>query len=58
MATKTTKRHKTSEKSEQSPVLIEYIGNFEKHPFFVKKLKKAKEFINRVGLPKELTKKS
>ena len=27
------------------------------HPFFVKKAQEAKEFIERVGLPEELTKK-
>ena len=33
------------------------IGNYEKHPFFVKKANEMKALIKKVGLPKELTKK-
>jgi|GEM_PF-589053 hypothetical protein len=32
------------------------IGNYEKHPFFVKKANKAKVLIKAVGLPKKLAK--
>ncbi|MBV8253515.1 MAG: hypothetical protein JO154_12990 [Chitinophaga sp.] len=31
--------------------------DFSKHPFFVKKAEEAREFLLRVGLPKELTSK-
>ena len=30
------------------------VGNYEKHPFFVKKANEMKELINKVGLPKDL----
>ena len=30
------------------------VGNYETHPFFVKKAKKAKAYINAAGLPKQL----
>jgi hypothetical protein len=30
------------------------VGNYETHPFFVKKAKKAKAYLNTVGLPKQL----
>jgi hypothetical protein len=33
------------------------VGNFENDPFFVKKAKEDREWLERVGLPKELTKK-
>ena len=29
------------------------VGNYEKHPFFVKKANKMKELIEQVGLPKK-----
>src|SRR5258705_9860135 len=29
------------------------VGNYEKHPFFVKKANKAKALIKKVGMPKE-----
>jgi len=29
------------------------VGNYEKHPFFVKKANEAKEFLKKVGLPKK-----
>ena len=32
------------------------VGNYEKHPFFVKKTNEAKAFLNKAGLPKQLTK--
>jgi hypothetical protein len=30
------------------------VGNYETHPFFVKKAKKAKAYLNAAGLPKQL----
>ncbi len=32
------------------------VGNYEKHPFFVKKANEAKALLKAVGLPKQLTK--
>jgi hypothetical protein len=29
------------------------VGNYEKHPFFIKKANEMKALINKVGLPKE-----
>ena len=31
------------------------VGNYEKHPFFVKKANAAKAFLKKVGLPKDFT---
>ena len=30
------------------------IGNYENHPFFIKKAKEAKRFLKKAGLPKEV----
>jgi len=48
----------TSKKKVIPPKVSSDVGNYEKHPFFVKKLNKAKELIDRVGLPNVLVKKS
>jgi hypothetical protein len=32
------------------------VGNYGKHPFFVKKANEAKAFLKAVGLPKKLAK--
>ena len=32
------------------------VGNYEKHPFFVKKANEAKALLKEVGLPKQLAK--
>ena len=32
------------------------VGNYEKHPFFVKKANEAKALLKAVGLPKKLAK--
>ena len=32
------------------------VGNYEKHPFFVKKANEAKAILKRVGLPKKVAK--
>jgi len=47
---------KTSRKTES--FLDESVGNYSKHPFFVKKANRAKAFLKSAGLPKELVKKS
>ena len=35
----------------------ESVGNYEKHPFFIKKAAAAKALLTQVGLPKQLTSK-
>jgi len=32
------------------------VGNYEKHPFFVKKANAAKALVKKTGLPKQLVK--
>ena len=32
------------------------VGNYEKHPFFVKKANEAKETLKAVGLPRKIAK--
>ncbi len=41
-------------KVETFAIVSEDVGNYETHPFFVKKAKAAKEHLRKVGLPKEL----
>ncbi len=41
-------------KKKNPPKVNGDVGNYEKHPFFVKKVKKAKELLEKVGLPKAL----
>lgn len=50
---KKTNTNNSSEKRNPPKVSAD-VGNYEKHPFFVKKVNKAKEFLERVGLPKAL----
>jgi hypothetical protein len=49
----------TSIKAKASPkkdaIVSESVGNYEKHPFFIKKAGAAKALISQVGLPKQLT---
>jgi hypothetical protein len=35
-------------------IVTEEVGNYEKHPFFIKKANKAKETLKRVGLPESI----
>ena len=39
-------------------IISENVGNYEKHPFFVKKSTAAKTVLTKVGLPKQLTQKA
>ena len=50
--------HNTSTNKRNPPKVSTEVGNYEKHPFFVKKLNKAIELIEKVGLPKVLVNKS
>ena len=53
---KNTAMKKTSKK--QGAIVSEKVGNYEKHPFFVKNALTARTFLQRVGLPEQLTKKA
>jgi len=41
----------------KSAIVSDSVGNYEKHPFFIKKAAAAKALLLKVGLPKELAKK-
>jgi hypothetical protein len=41
--------------SKTSAIISDKVGNYEHHPFFVKKAEKAKAFLNANGLPKGLS---
>jgi hypothetical protein len=36
----------------------EAVGNYEKHPFFIKKANAAKAFLKKTGLPRQLKSKT
>lgn len=50
--------HKKINTSKPGAVVREDVGNYEKHPFFVKKANRAKAFLKEAGLPFKLAKKS
>jgi hypothetical protein len=52
------KENKPRTASKQGAIVREDVGNYEKHPFFVKKANRAKAFLKEAGLPAELVKKS
>ena len=54
---KGTKKEQTKTKK-ISAFVSDAVGSYEKHPFFVKKAVAAKALLHKVGLPKQLTKKS
>ncbi len=39
----------------KAAIVSDSVGNYEKHPFFVRRTIEAKSFLKRVGLPAELT---
>ncbi len=53
----TTKNKSKTKKVMSNGVVDNTVGNYEKHPFFVKKANEMKALIKEFGLPKELTKK-
>ena len=55
MATKG-KYAKKKNAEEPAVIISNKVGNYEKHPFFVKKANAAKEFIKKNGLPDEVVK--
>jgi hypothetical protein len=44
--------------SQSGAIVRENVGNYEKHPFFVKKANRAKAYLKEVGLPPKLGRKS
>ncbi|MBS1510118.1 MAG: hypothetical protein JST86_04710 [Bacteroidetes bacterium] len=43
---------KNKKAAKTAAIIDSTVGNYEKHPFFIKKAKASKELINAVGLPK------
>lgn len=50
------KIHLQSQK--KNVIVSSVVGNYDKHPFFVKKAVSAKKLLDKVGLPKQLTQKN
>ena len=50
------KNKDTSKTKKAFAVVDPTVGNYEKHPFFVKKANTAKALLKAVGLPKQLAK--
>ncbi len=46
---------KTKAAQKKDAIVSESVGNYEKHPFFIKKAAAAKALLSQVGLPKQLT---
>ena len=53
MPTKSKKSNITE--SKPNTTISNSVGNYEKHPFFVKKAAAVKDLLLQVGLPKQLT---
>ena len=51
-----TKNKKTNTQKKFFGVIDSKVGNYEKHPFFVKKANEAKAILKVVGLPKKRAK--
>lgn len=50
-------KNKSNAKGKKANAVIDSkVGNYEKHPFFVKKANAAKALLKAVGLPKGLVK--
>jgi hypothetical protein len=53
----TTIEHRAGAKSKKTFAVVDNtVGNYEKHPFLVKKAKAAKALLKAVGLPGQLSK--
>ena len=48
------KKDKKIPANEQGAIVSDHVGNYETHPFFVKKANNAKAFLKTAGLPKQL----
>ncbi len=51
-----TKQNKSAANKKTAVVVDPKVGNYEKHPFFVKKANEAKALIKVAGLPKKAAK--
>ncbi len=49
--------NKANPKTKKRVLIADEVGNYEKHPFFVKKANEAKAFLKSAGLPKTWNKK-
>ena len=50
-------KRKSLEKNKKANAVVDpKVGNYEKHPFFIKKANEAKALLKKVGLPKQLAK--
>jgi hypothetical protein len=50
-------QHKSNTKNKKAFAVVDNkVGNYEKHPFFIKKANAAKALLKAVGLPKQLAK--
>ena len=49
-------KNKKAAKNKTLAVVDPKVGNYEKHPFFVKKANDAKALLKSVGLPKKVAK--
>lgn len=53
----TTAKNKAGAKNKKAFAVIDSkVGNYEKHPFFIKKANAANALLKAVGLPKQLAK--
>jgi hypothetical protein len=48
------KNKKPNRTKKVNAIVDQKVGNYEKHPFFVKKANAAKALLKEVGLPKKL----
>jgi hypothetical protein len=48
-----TKNRKSSKRKKTFAIIDPKVGNYEKHPFFIKKANEAKALLKAVGLPKK-----
>ena len=46
---------KNNKQSKPVTTVSPTVGDYEKHPFFVKKAEEAKALLQKVGLPEQLT---
>jgi hypothetical protein len=51
------KKDKKKPGKKTGAIVSDHVGNYETHPFFIKKAKKAKAFLKLAGLPKQLVSK-
>ena len=49
-------KNKITTKKKTHAVVDPKVGNYEKHPFFVKKANEAKALLKAAGMPKKLAK--